>query len=119
MTLGGGKRRLTRDSNFDRTFPDDEGALVIRHPPRPRRITWLQTHPRGFQAGIIDDLVAPAYRGVLVREYLAHLRPRLVRVHVWRQIDRLRRPGPGLCESFRHAHRADRYRTQDGPASFR
>src|SRR5690349_7904995 len=113
MTLGGDKRRLTRDGDLNRTLPDDEGALVIRHLLRPRRITWLQTHPRSFQAGIIDDLVAPAYQGVFIGEYFAQLRPRLVRVHVRRQLYRLWRPGLGLCRSFRHPHRADRYRTQD------
>jgi hypothetical protein len=40
--------------------------LVIRHLFRPRRITWIQTHPRSFQAGIIDDLVAAAEQGVPV-----------------------------------------------------
>src|SRR6185369_10056138 len=118
MALGGDKRGLTRDGDLNRTVPDDEGALVIRHLLRPRRITWLQTHPRSFQAGIIDDLVAPAYRGVFIREYLAQLRQRLVRAHVRRQVYRLWHPGPGLCKSLRGPQRADRYRTQDRQSTF-
>jgi len=37
---------------------DHRTALIVR-------ITCLQTHPRGFQLGIIDDLVAPTYQGSL------------------------------------------------------